>query len=69
LSTLSTEQIAQKLNISKKTVENYLVMAKRSLRKSLVSGSFDGLFYDTTDEQTLKLKNLPGKQVQQTFEI
>ena len=35
---LSTEQIAQKLNISKKTVENYLAMAKSSLRKSLVSG-------------------------------
>ena len=35
---LNTEQIAQKLNISKKTVENYLAMAKSSLRKSLVSG-------------------------------
>ena len=32
---LTTEQIAQKLNISKKTVENYLAMAKSSLRKSL----------------------------------
>jgi len=31
---LTSEQIAQKLNISKKTVENYLAMAKSSLRKS-----------------------------------
>ena len=32
---LSAEQIAQKLNISKKTVENYLALTKTSLRKSL----------------------------------
>jgi RNA polymerase sigma-70 factor (family 1) len=32
---MSCEQIAQKLNISKKTVENYLTSAKNSLRKSL----------------------------------
>jgi RNA polymerase sigma-70 factor, ECF subfamily len=32
---LSSDQIAQKLNISKKTVENYLTLAKSSLRKSL----------------------------------
>ncbi len=32
---LTCEQIAQKLNISKKTAENYLTMAKNSLRKSL----------------------------------
>ena len=31
---LSTEQIAQKLNISKKTVENYLSKVKTSLKKS-----------------------------------
>jgi len=35
---LNSEQIAQKMNISKKTVENYLAMAKNSLRKYLVSG-------------------------------
>jgi len=32
---LNPEEIAQKLNISKKTVENYLAMAKRTLRNSL----------------------------------
>jgi RNA polymerase sigma-70 factor (family 1) len=32
---LTCEQIAMKLNISKKTVENYLALAKTSLRKSL----------------------------------
>ena len=32
---LTSEQIALKLNISKKTVENYLAKAKTSLRKSL----------------------------------
>jgi len=32
---LTSEQIAQKLNITKKTVENYLAMAKRFLKKSL----------------------------------
>jgi RNA polymerase sigma-70 factor (family 1) len=35
---LSTEQIAQQLNISKKTVENYLSRAKSYLRKSLSDG-------------------------------
>jgi RNA polymerase sigma-70 factor (family 1) len=32
---LTSEQIARKLNISKKTVENYLTLAKSTLRKSL----------------------------------
>jgi RNA polymerase sigma-70 factor (family 1) len=32
---LTNEQIAQQLNISKKTVENYLAKAKTSLKKSL----------------------------------
>jgi RNA polymerase sigma-70 factor (family 1) len=32
---LSTSQIAEKLNISKKSVDNYLAMAKRTLRKSM----------------------------------
>ena len=42
---LSTEQIAEKLNISKKTIENYLAMAKSSLRKSLTdSGLLSVLF-------------------------
>ncbi|RPH30324.1 MAG: RNA polymerase sigma-70 factor [Bacteroidales bacterium] len=35
---LSTDQIAQKLNISKKTVENYLALAKSSIRKSFANG-------------------------------
>ncbi len=35
---LSSDQIAKKLDISKKTVENYLSMAKASLRKSLSDG-------------------------------
>jgi RNA polymerase sigma factor, sigma-70 family/RNA polymerase sigma-70 factor, Bacteroides expansion family 1 len=35
---LTNEQIAQQLNISKKTVENYLAMAKTSLRKSFSDG-------------------------------
>ncbi len=35
---LTCEQIAQKLNISKKTVANYLTLAKTSLRKSLSDG-------------------------------
>jgi RNA polymerase sigma-70 factor, ECF subfamily len=43
---LSSEQIAQKLNISKKTVENYLAMAKASLRKSFSEGHIlSGLFF------------------------
>jgi RNA polymerase sigma-70 factor (ECF subfamily) len=35
---LTTEQIAQKLNISKKTVENYLSKVKTSLKKSFSDG-------------------------------
>jgi RNA polymerase sigma-70 factor (family 1) len=35
---LTSEQIAHKLNISKKTVENYLALVKTSLRKSFSSG-------------------------------
>ena len=35
---LTNEQIAQQLNISKKTVENYLTMAKTSLKKALSGG-------------------------------
>lgn len=35
---LTSEQISQKLDISKKTVENYLAMAKTSIRKSLCEG-------------------------------
>jgi RNA polymerase sigma-70 factor (family 1) len=42
---LTSEQIAQKLNISKKTVENYLAMAKNSLRKSLVSGGMFSVLF------------------------
>lgn len=35
---LTTDQIAQKLNISKKTVENYLSRVKTSLKKSFSNG-------------------------------
>jgi RNA polymerase sigma-70 factor (family 1) len=35
---LTNEEIARKLNISKKTVENYLAMAKTSLKKSISGG-------------------------------
>lgn len=35
---LTNEQIAEQLNISKKTVENYLATAKASLKKSLFDG-------------------------------
>jgi RNA polymerase sigma-70 factor, ECF subfamily len=43
---LTTEQIAQMLNISKKTVENYLAMAKTSLRKTFSeSHILSGLFF------------------------
>lgn len=35
---LDSTQIARRLNISKKTVENYLAMAKASLRRSLADG-------------------------------
>jgi predicted GH43/DUF377 family glycosyl hydrolase len=34
-----------------------------------VKTSYDGLVYDTVDAHTLEVKNLPGQQVQQTFEI
>jgi RNA polymerase sigma-70 factor (family 1) len=34
----TSEQIAQQLNISKKTVENYLALAKTTIRKSLSDG-------------------------------
>lgn len=48
---LNTEQISEKLNISKKTIENYLSMAKNFLRKSLANGGmlsvlFTWLFLD-----------------------
>ena len=36
-SQLTNEQIAQQMSISKKTVDNYLSMAKNSLRKSLAA--------------------------------
>jgi RNA polymerase sigma-70 factor (ECF subfamily) len=42
---LTSEQIAQQLNISKKTVENYLTMAKASLRKSFSDGSILPLLF------------------------
>jgi RNA polymerase sigma factor, sigma-70 family/RNA polymerase sigma-70 factor, Bacteroides expansion family 1 len=42
---LTNEQIAQQLNISKKTVENYLTMAKTSLRKSLSDGRILSLLF------------------------
>jgi RNA polymerase sigma-70 factor (family 1) len=35
---LTNEEIASKMNISKKTVENYLAMAKTSLKKSISGG-------------------------------
>ena len=35
---LTNEQIAQQLNISRKTVDNYLTMAKAFLRKSISDG-------------------------------
>ena len=34
-----------------------------------VKTSFDGLQYDTVDKQTIDVKTMPGKRVQQTFEI
>jgi RNA polymerase sigma-70 factor (ECF subfamily) len=42
---LNSEQIAQKLNISKKTVENYLAMAKNFLRKSLAEGKMASVLF------------------------
>lgn len=43
---LTTEQIAQRLNISKKTVENYLSQVKTSVKKSISDGKIlSFLFY------------------------
>jgi len=42
---LTIEQIAQNLNISKKTVENYLTRARSSLRKSLSRSILSILFF------------------------
>ena len=43
---LTTEQIAQRLNISKKTVENYLSRVKTSVKKSISDGKIlSFLFY------------------------
>jgi RNA polymerase sigma-70 factor (ECF subfamily) len=42
---LTNEQIAQQLNISIKTVENYLASAKTSLRKSLLDGRILSLLF------------------------
>lgn len=43
---LTTEQIAQRLNISKKTVENYLSQVKTSIKKSISDGKIlSFLFY------------------------
>jgi RNA polymerase sigma-70 factor (family 1) len=42
---LTNEQIAQKLKISIKTVENYLAAAKTSLRKSLSDGRIMSLLF------------------------
>jgi RNA polymerase sigma-70 factor (ECF subfamily) len=42
---LTSEQIAQQLNISKKTVENYLAMAKTTLRKSLSEGGILSILF------------------------
>jgi RNA polymerase sigma-70 factor (family 1) len=42
---LTSEQIAQQLNISKKTVENYLAMAKTTLRRSLFDGGILSILY------------------------
>jgi RNA polymerase sigma-70 factor (ECF subfamily) len=42
---LTTEQIAQQLNISKKTVENYLSQVKTSLKKSFSDGGILSVFF------------------------
>jgi len=42
---LTTEQIAQQLNISKKTVENYLSKVKTSLKKSFSDGRILSLLF------------------------
>jgi RNA polymerase sigma factor (sigma-70 family) len=52
---LTIEQIAQQLNISKKTVENYLAMAKTSLRKSLSDGRILSLLLFWPPRQIKKL--------------
>jgi len=42
---LTSEQIAEKLNISKKSVENYLAKAKTSLRKLLSDGGILSMLF------------------------
>ena len=42
---LSTEEIAHKLDISTKTVENYLAMAKSFLRRSFANGGILSVLY------------------------
>ena len=42
---LTNEQIAQQLNISKKTVDNYLTMAKTFLRKSISDGQILSILF------------------------
>jgi len=42
---LTNEQIARQLNISKKTVDNYLTMAKTFLRKSISDGHILSILY------------------------
>jgi RNA polymerase sigma-70 factor (ECF subfamily) len=42
---LTAEQIAQQLNISKKTVENYLAQVKTSLKKSFSNGGILSLLF------------------------
>jgi RNA polymerase sigma-70 factor (ECF subfamily) len=42
---LTVEQIAQQLNISKKTVENYLAQVKTSLKKSFSNGGILSLLF------------------------
>jgi RNA polymerase sigma-70 factor (ECF subfamily) len=42
---LNSEQIAQQLNISKKTVENYLALAKSFLKKALARGEMGSVLF------------------------
>ena len=42
---LTNDQIAQKLNISKKTVENYMAKAKTSIKNSLADGSIGSILF------------------------